>query len=242
MKTTVYFFLVSVLFSFSAFAQQWTTSPTGIYSTGNKVLIGTNDVQGLFGIDDSLLQLVSPSNSMSFLSMSAGTKGITFGSGVYGNALYISANDSFSFAYGANKVMSINPNMSVSIGTNLNPTGYKLAVAGKIIAEELKVQLQTAWPDYVFTNEYQLPTLQEVEKQIQENGHLENIPSACEVQENGIEVGEMNRLLLEKIEELTLYTIDQQKQLNEQAEIAKNQAQEIEELKALVNTLVQKNK
>ena len=131
---------------------------------------------------------------------------------------------------------------NVGIGTNIIPTDFKLAVAGKIIAEELKVQLQTAWPDYVFTNEYQLPTLQEVEKQIQENGHLENIPSACEVQENGIEVGEMNRLLLEKIEELTLYTIDQQKQLNEQAEIAKNQAQEIEELKALVNTLVQKNK
>ncbi|MVO10784.1 hypothetical protein GOQ30_16555 [Flavobacterium sp. TP390] len=233
MKTTIYFLIFGIFFSFSAFGQQWTTSSTGIYSTGNKVLIGTNDVQGLFGIDDSLLQLVSPSNSMSFLSMSAGTKGITFGTGIYGNAMYISANDSFSFAYGANKVMSINPNMSVSIGTNLNPTGYKLAVGGKIIAEELKVQLQSApWPDYVFASDYQLPSLLEVEKQIQENGHLENIPSACEVQENGIEVGEMNRLLLEKVEELTLYTIEQQKQLDQQTK-------EIEELKALVKELVQ---
>lgn len=230
------FFLVSVLFSFSAFGQQWTTSSTGIYSTGNKVLIGTNDVQGVFGSDESLLQLVSPSSSMSFLSMSAGTKGITFGTGVYGNAMYISANDAFSFAYGGNKVMSINPNMSVSVGTDLTPSGYKLAVGGKIIAEELKVQLQSApWPDYVFAKGYKLPSLLEVEKQIKEKGHLENMPSATTVKENGFEVGEMNRLLLEKVEELTLYTIDQQKQLDKQT-------REIEELKALVNTLVQKNK
>jgi hypothetical protein len=236
MKTTMCFFLVSVLFSFSAFGQQWTTSSTGIYSTGNKVLIGTNDVQGVFGSDESLLQLVSPSSSMSFLSMSAGTKGITFGTGVYGNAMYISANDAFSFAYGGNKVMSINPNMSVSVGTDLTPSGYKLAVGGKIIAEELKVQLQSApWPDYVFAKGYKLPSLLEVEKQIKEKGHLENMPSATTVKENGFEVGEMNRLLLEKVEELTLYTIDQQKQLDKQT-------REIEELKALVNTLVQKNK
>ncbi len=137
--------------------------------------------------------------------------------------------------------MAIDKFGKVGIGTENVPTDFKLGVAGKIIAEELKVQLQVqgSWPDYVFKNEYQLPSLQEVEQQIQEKGHLANMPSACEVEENGIEVGEMNRLLLEKIEELTLYTIDQQKQLDQQIENSKKQAQEIEELKALVKELVQ---
>ena len=96
---------------------------------------------------------------------------------------------------------------NVGIGTNMIPAGYILAVEGKIISEELKVQLQSQWPDYVFMENYQLPDLEEVERFIRENGHLKNIPSEQEVKANGIEVGEMNRLLLEKIEELTLYVI-----------------------------------
>lgn len=91
----------------------------------------------------------------------------------------------------------------------------------------MKVQLQTAWPDYVLASDYKLPTFLEVEKQIKEKGYLQNMPSATTVKENGFEVGEMNRLLLEKVEELTLYTIEQQKQLNKQT-------REIEELKTLV--------
>lgn len=102
---------------------------------------------------------------------------------------------------------------NVGIGTVTPPAGYKLAVAGKIIAEELKVQLQTSWPDYVFTNDYKLPTLEEVEKQIKEKGHLKNVPSAQEVKENGIELGEITRIQQEKIEELTLYIIELNKKL-----------------------------
>ena len=105
---------------------------------------------------------------------------------------------------------------NVGIGTTIIPTNYKLAVAGKIIAEELKVQLQTAWPDYVFANDYKLPTLQEVEKQIKENGHLKDIPSAQEVKENGIQVGDMARIQQQKIEELTLYIIELNKKLEAQ--------------------------
>ncbi|GGD07570.1 hypothetical protein GCM10011368_06870 [Hyunsoonleella pacifica] len=69
------------------------------------------------------------------------------------------------------------------------------------------------WPDYVFTNDYKLPTLLEVEAYIKENGHLPNIDSAKEVEKNGVLLGEMNAKLLEKIEELTLYIIEQQKQI-----------------------------
>ena len=101
-------------------------------------------------------------------------------------------------------------NGSLGIGTT-NPNGWKLAVNGKIRAKEIKVE--TNWADYVFEDEYNLPTLQEVEKHIQEKGHLKNIPSAKEVEKNGVELGEMNKLLLEKIEELTLYTIAQEKRI-----------------------------
>jgi hypothetical protein len=94
---------------------------------------------------------------------------------------------------------------NVGIGTT-NPLGYKLAVNGKIRAQEVKVELN-GWPDYVFTKDYQLPTLQQTEKHIKEKGHLPGIPSAAEVKANGIDLGEMNAKLLQKIEELTLHLI-----------------------------------
>ena len=98
----------------------------------------------------------------------------------------------------------------MGIGTT-NTGSYKLAVKGKIRAEEIKVE--TDWADHVFEEGYDLPTLEEVERHIQEKGHLINIPSAKEVQENGIQLGEMNKLLLEKIEELTLYILKQEKRM-----------------------------
>ncbi|WP_299158423.1 hypothetical protein [uncultured Tenacibaculum sp.] len=106
-------------------------------------------------------------------------------------------------------------NGDVGIGTT-DTQGFKLGVNGKIAATEVKVAAYSNWPDFVFNKDYQLPTLKEVEKHIKEKGHLKNIPSAKEVKENdGFELGEMNRKLLQKIEELTLYTIQQQNELNE---------------------------
>ena len=99
------------------------------------------------------------------------------------------------------------------------PSNYKLAVKGKIIAEELKVQLFGNWPDYVFQPSYHLLPLSVVEQHISDHGHLPNIPSASEIEtQGGIEVGEMQRLMMEKIEELTLYVIDLQKEQQTQAE------------------------
>jgi hypothetical protein len=90
---------------------------------------------------------------------------------------------------------------------------YRLAVKGAIRAERVKVY--TTWADFVFDENYNLPSLDEVEKHIIENGHLKDIPSAKEVEANGIELGEMNKKLLQKIEELTLYIIEMNKELKE---------------------------
>ncbi|MEP1490170.1 MAG: fibronectin type III domain-containing protein [Algibacter sp.] len=101
------------------------------------------------------------------------------------------------------------------VGIGTDEPDEKLAVNGNIHTKEIRVDLND-WPDYVFTDKHQLPTLKEVENHIRENGHLKNIPSVKEVKEKGILLGHMNANLLEKIEELTLYTIQQQKELETQ--------------------------
>lgn len=104
----------------------------------------------------------------------------------------------------------------IAIGNVLSTADdYKLAVTGKIICEELKVELQGNWPDYVFAPDYKLKPLSEVKKHIEEQQHLPNIPSAKQVAKEGIQVGEMQRKLLEKVEELTLYIIQQQAEIDE---------------------------
>jgi hypothetical protein len=101
---------------------------------------------------------------------------------------------------------------SGKVGIGTTTPDSKLSVNGKIHAKEVKVDL-TGWPDYVFASTYKLPTLREVEKHIKEKGHLKGVPSAKEVAKNGILLGEMNSKLLQKIEELMLYTIQQDKRL-----------------------------
>jgi len=111
---------------------------------------------------------------------------------------------------------------NIGIGT-LTPKAYKLAVEGTLGARRIKVTQQANWADFVFHPDYKLPSLQEVEKFISDNGHLPAIPTAAEVRENGVDVGEMNKLLLQKVEELTLYLIKQQKEINELKDLIKKQ-------------------
>jgi|GEM_PF-1357343 len=103
---------------------------------------------------------------------------------------------------------------AVTVGTTSVPNGYKMAIDGKLITEEVQVQLSGNWPDYVFKGDYPLPTLEALEIYIEENGHLPNLPSAKEVEGNGFGLAEMNKLLLEKIEEMTLYLIQQNKKID----------------------------
>ncbi|HEX5111332.1 MAG TPA: hypothetical protein VFV79_00685 [Saprospiraceae bacterium] len=96
---------------------------------------------------------------------------------------------------------------AVQVGSAITPAGYSFSVNGKVICEELKIQPSSSWPDYVFTQDYQLPSLAELRDFIHTNHHLPNIPSAKQVEENGVMVGDMQRRMMEKIEELTLYVL-----------------------------------
>ena len=126
--------------------------------------------------------------------------------------------------------MVFDGNGKVGIGTDTMGS-HKLAVDGSIGAREIKVEVG-AWSDFVFDANYRLPSLEEVESHIAAKGHLSEIPSEAEVLTNGINLGEMDAKLLQKIEELTLYLIEQNKQ---------NMAQqkEIEALKGMNKKLME---
>lgn len=111
------------------------------------------------------------------------------------------------------EALSVLSNGNVGIGTT-DPK-VKLAVNGDIKATKLTVT-QTPWADYVFDKSYKLPTLKEISEFIKENHHLPGIPSEAEVRKNGIDVGYNQALLLKKVEELTLYLIDQDNRIIEQ--------------------------
>jgi hypothetical protein len=118
--------------------------------------------------------------------------------------------------YTPNAKLHVNGSTGILVGGNNAriATGYSVSVDGKIMAEEVTVQNSTSWPDYVFANDYKLMPLDELERSINQNKHLPNIPAAAEVEKNGIMLGDMNRKLMEKVEELTLYIIDLNKKNN----------------------------
>ncbi|MFD2887243.1 hypothetical protein [Chitinophaga cymbidii] len=116
--------------------------------------------------------------------------------------------------------MTILGNGNVGIGTT-TPGSYKLAVEGTIGARKVKVTQQTNWADFVFEPEYELPSLQEVEAFVRKHKHLPDIPSAKEVAMEGVDLGEMNRLLLQKVEEQMLYIIE----LNRKIELLSSEIQ-----------------
>jgi hypothetical protein len=118
--------------------------------------------------------------------------------------------------------------IGLTVGTSI-PTGYMLAVDGKIIAEELRIQNSNIWPDYVFARDYPLMPLEALGEAIRTQRHLPNIPSASEVETQGILIGEMQARMMEKIEELTLYVLDLH-------ETNRRQQEEISELRAMLET------
>ncbi len=104
---------------------------------------------------------------------------------------------------------------NVGIGTTTLASGYKLSVAGKVACEEVLVELSGSWPDYVFDEKYKLTSLEDLESEIKATRHLPGFPSAKDVEAHGIQLGDMQKRLVQKVEELTLYTIEQEKKINE---------------------------
>ncbi|WP_374175218.1 hypothetical protein [Flavobacterium tructae] len=109
------------------------------------------------------------------------------------------------------QALSISSEGNIGIGVT-NPVN-KLDVNGRIHSKEVKVDLDFPAPDYVFSNDYKLRSLEEVEDYVKKNSHLPEIPSAKEFEKNGVLLAEMNMALLKKVEELTLYMIEMKKDI-----------------------------
>jgi hypothetical protein len=141
----------------------------------------------------------------------------------------------------ANASLDVNGNIftnsKIAIGTTdmTKINSYSLAVNGSAIFTKAVVKFNSAWPDYVFTQNYKLPELDSLEQYIKANGHLPEVPKAGEVETNGIDLGNNQALLLKKIEELTLVVIEQNKRIEKQQKVDEAQTQQILELEKKIN-------
>ncbi len=135
--------------------------------------------------------------------------------GLFGRAIGGSTNWAGYFAEGN---VYVTNELRIGSGALSGAAGYKVAVDGKIIAEELRIKLSQNWPDYVFEETYKYPTIPELSEFVKNNKHLPGVPTAAMVKDQGILLGEMQSILLEKIEELTLHII----QLNERIIVLEN--------------------
>src|SRR5665213_802054 len=111
--------------------------------------------------------------------------------------------------------MTITSAGNVGIGTT-NTQGYQLAVNGSAIATSMTVKLDANWPDYVFKKDYRLPNLIDIRKYIEQNHHLPDMPTEQQIAKDGLNLGEMNKLLVKKVEELTLYLIKKDREIKMQ--------------------------
>lgn len=181
-----------------------TTTPTDKLSvTAGAITVG-------FGNSDKAsLQGGAGFGSLLRLYSGAGTEAVRFDAGGGGGTSWIASGN-------------------VGIGTS-NPT-YKLDVIGTIRAREIKVDLNGA--DFVFENNYKLMPLDELEKFVKEQKHLPEVAPAKEMKENGTDLGNLNSKLLQKIEELTLYSIEQNRAIEELKRMMKLQSEKIERLES----------
>jgi hypothetical protein len=203
------------------FAQTWggSTTVTGVAARDGNVVIGNTALEGSFGATEKLLQIKGEGTWLSMISTINGGGSFNIGFSAGFTAGFYSRSAPISFwtsptAGGMGERMRITTTGNVGIGTT-NPGGFKLAVEGKIGAREVQVLTTSPFPDYVFEPDYKLLPLSEVKLFIKANKHLPEIPSAEEIKTDGHKLGEMDVLLLKKIEELTLYLIEQQSEIQQ---------------------------
>ncbi|GGB06436.1 TMF family protein [Puia dinghuensis] len=247
-----------LLFAFySGFAQgQWpfvSGNSGAIYYNGGNVGINLMnpgcplDVYGMIHNNFMVVDALAAGNIGAWVRGGAsGVNGNVVVQASGGNAFWITA-DPYNLkigAYGGTEpsVGMINCTFGNTVGINTtNTQGYTFAVAGTALFTQVTVKATssnnptfTPWADYVFKKEYRLPSLESIEKYIRENNHLPGIPTSAEVEKNGIDLASTETKLLEKIEQLTLYTIDLQKQVDSlKAENQKfaNLQQQVDQLK-----------
>lgn len=239
--------MIILVFSIKSQAQSfWESAPDGIVHNNGWVGIGVTNPERVFHLRDNLgiLRVDRNGNSPGFMAVRFNEDYSQIHSSYFLSAGYANGQRYFTIidmknsAVGSNGIerrLVVTQNGAVNIGSNTSvPSGYKLAVEGKVICEELRVKLQSEWPDYVFDDSYTLMPLAEVSDYIQTNKHLPGLPTAGEM-EGGVAVGEMNRLLVEKVEELTLYAIEAEKENEALQNDLSSLKAEIEMLKAMIN-------
>ncbi len=181
------------------------TSVLTITDENNRVGIGTSapvsalDVRGLLTVGNA--------GDNSIITMNA-ANGRTASIGVQDDnstGFYVSTQGSYR--------LRVNQDGDIAIGAANVPAGYRLSVDGWVISEGVRVQSSNDWPDYVFESDYQLMPLAELEKSIAQNKRLPGMPGAEQVKAEGIDISETQRLLLQKVEELTLYIIELEKKV-----------------------------
>jgi hypothetical protein len=250
MRTFIFFLVVSICSGHIASAQQWSniTGTQDINNTNSgNVGIGTPPsekltIQGNLKFGGNATQLynfyirtydgsalVNNGNGRNLIII-AGSSDNQMGK--LGGNLYLRPGVPASPATAYGNVLLADEGGRVGIGTSIPDS--KLTVKGTIHAEEVKVDLQVPGPDYVFEPSYKLPSLEELQTYIHQNKHLPEVPSAKEMEQNGIKLSEMNMILLRKIEELTLYVIEQNKiitQLREEQNVSRGiSGKKVEEL------------
>ena len=224
--------LVLVLMGTMSYAQ-WATSGTNIYNTNTgKVGIGNGAVYTPISLFDVGKNMTSPAIAIRNLGGGGGAEFIMYdqvstaewkfksiGTGGFKIRDQKNAKDVIQIepATGAGAVNAIYITSAGNIGLGTATPTVKLAVNGagtfngKIKCTEIEV-LTAAWPDFVFNSNYNLRPLSEVEAFINLNKHLPDVPSEATVMANGANLGEMSATLLQKVEELTLYMIQLQKE------------------------------
>jgi hypothetical protein len=207
-------------------------SSTGIEVSGESALFVTDGIKPLMirnTIANSYYQFGMAESSGDFHGLAkkgdvilrAATPGGKFLiSNLYAENHVNNKNKVIGIVHGGSNGVWVHNNGNIRLGTyNLDMPNERLFVEGNanitgiIYASEIQVKAQTA--DFVFENDYNLRSLEEVESFILENKHLPEIPSAAQMEAEGTNIAEMNKLLLMKIEELTLYMIEQQKMIHE---------------------------
>jgi hypothetical protein len=223
---------------------QWTTNGNNINNTNTgNIGIGTPTPAEKLTVNGNIRIMPLVDNTGLF-----GYDAATGGNSIFSftrqtNNLSIAAYDGIGFSVAAHTGATTNYSMFISnagnVGIGITNPQNKLDVKGKIHSQSVVIDM-LGWADYVFKKDYQLPPLQEVKAYIDQNQHLPEIPSEQQIAKEGLNLGEMNKLLIKKVEELTLYLIEKDKKDTMQEERITEQEKRIKDLEFQIKSLLKK--